>query len=244
MPSRPAHVRSFAARNAYLKTVTKTWLQILLEAFPIGPKVENRIQIIPFSLAAYTSEESIKKVFYLQNKSLAETSIIRIDNLRGIKGATLIDNKGHIQQPIQQLLLGIESTQPTFDKVKVCYNVTQYNSGRVTCLIKKELLEEAQNDIDYLRLHTFLSTLTPNSKAIVTFSVKPPIHIGRSVLPEHISIVTNVIHSLKIDFNCDDTSLISAHSSTPPTKKQKKLYSNKKPTQPLSAPTLPKPSSQ
>ena len=44
-------------------------------------KVEIRIQIIPFSLAAYTSEESIKKVFYLQNKSLAETSIIRIDNL-------------------------------------------------------------------------------------------------------------------------------------------------------------------
>jgi hypothetical protein len=74
------------------KEEAKTWLQIFLEAFPIGPKVENRIQIIPFSLTAYTSEESIKKVFYLQNKSLvAEISIIRIDNLRGIKDASYPD---------------------------------------------------------------------------------------------------------------------------------------------------------
>jgi len=91
------------------KEEAKTWLKILLAAFPISPKVENRIQIVPFSLATCTSEESIKEGFYvyLQDKSLAKTSIIRIDNLRGIKGTTLIDNKGHIQQPIQQLLLGI-----------------------------------------------------------------------------------------------------------------------------------------
>jgi hypothetical protein len=110
--------------------------------FPIGPKVENRIQIVPFSFAAYTSEESIKKVFYLQNKSLTETSTIRIDNLRGIKDTTLINKQGHIQQPIQQLLLGTESTRPAFDtKVKVFYDVViQYNSGRVTCLIKKGTL--------------------------------------------------------------------------------------------------------
>ena len=208
------------------KEEAKTWLKILLAAFPIGPKVENRIQIVPFSLAAYTSEESIKKVFYLQNKSLVETSIIRIDNLRGIKDTTLINNKGHIVQPIQQLLLGTESTQPAFNKVKVFHDVIQYNSGRVTCLVKKELLKEAQHAIDYL-LDTFLSTLTPDSKAMVTFSAKSPIRIGRSVLPEHIAKATNAIQSLEIDFDCDDASLISAYS-TPPKTNNNQLYSNKK----------------
>jgi hypothetical protein len=104
--------------------------------------------------------------------------------------------------------------------------VIQYNSGRVTCLVKKELLKEAQHAIDYL-LDTFLSTLTPDSKAIVTFSAKSPIRIGRSVLPEHIAKATNAIHSLEIDFDCDDASLISAYS-TPPKTNNNQLYSNKK----------------
>ena len=97
-----------------------------------------------------------------------------------------------------QLLLEIESTQPVFNKVKVFHDVTQYNFGRITCLVKKELLEEAQNAIDYL-LDTFLSTLTPNSKAIITFPTKPPIRMGCSVLPQHIAIVPNVICSLEVD---------------------------------------------
>ena len=108
--------------------------------------------------------------------------------------ATLIDNKGLIKQLIQQLLLGIESTQPTFDKVKVFRDVTEYNFGRITCLVKKELLEEAQNSIDHL-LDTLLSALTPYSKAIITFPTKPLIRIGHSVLNQHIAIVTNVIRS-------------------------------------------------
>jgi hypothetical protein len=86
-------------------------------------------------------------------------------------------------------------------------------------------LEEAQNAIDHL-LDTFLSTLMPDSKAIVAFSAKSPIRIGRSVLPEHIAIVTNAIRSLEIDFDCEDASLISAFST--PTKTNNQLYSNKK----------------
>ena len=61
---------------------------------------------------------------------------------------------------------------------------------------------------------------------IVTFSAKSPGHIGRSVLLEHIVIVTNAIRSLEIDFNCNDASLISAYSTPPKTNNQ--LYSNKK----------------
>jgi hypothetical protein len=107
-------------------------------------------------------------------------------------------------------------------------------------------LEEAQNAIDHL-LDTFLSTLMPDSKAIVTFSAKSPIHIGYSVLPEHIAIVTNAIRSsLEIDFDCNDASLISAFSTPPKTNNQ--LHTNstatRKPMQLLSAPTLPKPPSQ
>jgi hypothetical protein len=90
---------------------------------------------------------------------------------------------------------------------------------------KKELLVEAQHAIDHL-LDTFLSTLTPDSKDIVAFSAKSPIRIGRSVLPEHIAIVTNAIRSLEIDFNCDDATLISTYSTPPKTNNQ--LYSNKK----------------
>jgi hypothetical protein len=67
-------------------------------------------------------------------------------------------------------------------------------------------LEEAQNAIDRL-LDTFLSTLTPNPKAIITFSAKSPVRIGRSVLPEHIVTATNAIRSLEINFDCDDASL-------------------------------------
>ena len=74
--------------------------------------------------------------------------------------------------------------------------MTEYNFGCVTCLVKKELLEVAQNAIDHL-LDTLLSTLTPDSKegAIITFPTKPPIRIGRSVLTQHIVIVTDVIRS-------------------------------------------------
>ena len=53
------------------KEEAKTWLQRLLESFPIGIQVENNFQIVPFSLAAYTTEKSIKKVFLLQNQCLA-----------------------------------------------------------------------------------------------------------------------------------------------------------------------------
>jgi hypothetical protein len=94
------------------------------------------------------------------------------------------------------------------------------------CLVKKELLEEAQHAIDYL-LNTFLPTLTPDSKAIVTFSAKYPIRIGHSFLPEHIATATNAIRSLEIDFDCDAASLISAYS-TPPKTNNNQLYSNKK----------------
>jgi hypothetical protein len=49
------------------KEEAETWLQRLLKVFPIGIQVENNIQIVPFSLTAYTTEKSIKKVFLLQN---------------------------------------------------------------------------------------------------------------------------------------------------------------------------------
>ena len=51
---------------------------------------------------------------------------------------------------MQQLLLQIESTQPTFDKVKFFHDVTLYKSGCITWLVKKELLEEAKKAIDHL----------------------------------------------------------------------------------------------
>jgi hypothetical protein len=63
------------------KEEAKAWLQRLLESFPIGIQQENAIQIVPFSLAAYTTEKSIKKVSLLQNQCLAQSAIIRIDNL-------------------------------------------------------------------------------------------------------------------------------------------------------------------
>jgi hypothetical protein len=85
-------------------------------------------------------------------------------------------------------------------------------------------LAEAQYAIDYL-LDTFLSTLTPDSKAMITFSAKSPIRIGRSVLPEHIATATNAIRSLEIDVDYDDASLISAYS-TPPKTNNNQLYSN------------------
>jgi hypothetical protein len=107
------------------KEAAKTWLQRLLESFPIGIQVENNIQIVPFSLTAYTTEKSIKKVFLLQNQCLAQSAIIRIDNLRGIQDTTLVNNAGIISGPsIQTLLLEHMSTQPAIKKITVFHMVT------------------------------------------------------------------------------------------------------------------------
>jgi flagellin-like hook-associated protein FlgL len=43
-----------------------------------------------------------------------------------------------------------------------------------------------------------------------------PIRIGRSILPDHIAVVTQGIRSLKVDFNFDDDSFLSAYSTPPP----------------------------
>jgi hypothetical protein len=99
------------------KEEAKTWFRKLLEAFPIGIQVKNNIQIVPFSLTAYTTEISIKKVFLLQNQCLAQSAIIRIDNLRGIQDKTLINNEGIIKEiSIQDLLL--EHVQKTLQPRK------------------------------------------------------------------------------------------------------------------------------
>ena len=198
------------------KEEAKTWLQRLLESFPIGIQKENAIQIVPFSLAAYTTEKSIKKVFLLQNQCLAQSAIIRIDNLRGIQDTTLVNSSGIIcGQSIQTLLLEHMSTQPAIEKIPVFHMVTQYNSGRVTCLVKSDFLAEAQKTIDYF-LDTYIPSLEPESQARITFPNKPPIRIGRSILPDHIAIVTQAIRSLEVDFNLDDDSFLSAYSTPPP----------------------------
>jgi hypothetical protein len=104
--------------------------------------------------------------------------------------------------------------------------VTQYNSGRVTCLVKSDFLAEAQKTIDYF-LDTFILSLESESQARITFPHKPPICIGRSILPNHIAIVTQAIRSLEVDFNFDDDSFLSAYSTPPPANNS---YNNKKRT--------------
>jgi hypothetical protein len=104
--------------------------------------------------------------------------------------------------------------------------VTQCNSGRVTCLVKSDFLAEAQKTIDYF-LDTFIPSLEPESQARITFPNKPPIRIGRSILPDHIAIVTQAIRSLEVDFNFDDDSFLSAYSTPPPANNS---YNNKKRT--------------
>jgi hypothetical protein len=163
------------------KEEAKIWLQRLLESFPIGIQNENDIQIAPFSVAAYRTEKSIKKVFLLQNQCLAQSAIIRIDNLRGIQDTTLVNNAGIIcGQSIQDLLLEHMSSQTAIEKIPVFPMVTQYNSGRVTCLVKNDFLAEAQKTIDYFQ-DTFIPSLEPESQARITFPNKPRSHPHRSL---------------------------------------------------------------
>jgi len=106
------------------------------------------------------------------------------------------------------------SSQPAIEKIPVFHMVTQYNSGRVTCLVKSDFLAEAQKTINYF-LDTYIPSLEPESQARITFPNKPPIRIGRSILPDHIAIVTQAIRSLEVDFNFDDDSFLSAYSTPP-----------------------------
>jgi hypothetical protein len=72
-----------------------------------------------------------------------------------------------------------------------------------------------------------IPSLAPESQAKITFPNKLPIRTGRSILPDHIAIVTQAIRSLEVDFNFNDDSFLSAYSTPPPANNS---YNNKKRT--------------
>ena len=190
------------------KSHAKEWFPILLETFPIGT---TGPQLIPFSAAQFNRDQSIKKVFYLHNKSLADGVLIRIDNLRGLD-QKLKSNDGSHEPTLRQSLLDQRSRSSSADSL--FFSVSQYNSGRVTLLLKKAYVEEAYELLDYF-LDTYIPSLHPESQSVITFPHKKPIRIGRPHLPEHIAIVKRAIEILPDEINLDDESQITTLSSPP-----------------------------
>ena len=196
------------------KSDAKIWFPKFLETFPIGGDAPN---LIPFSAANYNSDSSIKKVFYLHNQSLNDSALIRIDNLRGL--TEKIQHSSGAQEPTLQQSFLDQRTRAD-PSVPLFFSVSQYNSGRITLLLKKAHLSEATELIDYF-LDTYLPTLSPDTLKRITFPARPPIRIGRPSLPDHIALVKRAIDTLPTELNLDDSSqlsnLTSPPSNAPPT---------------------------
>ena len=191
------------------KTDAKTWFKIFLETFPIGG---SEPQLIPFSASTHSASQSIRKVFYLHNKSLNDSELIRIDNLRGLEQKLYSKDEQPeptLRQSLTSLTTRADPSTPLF------FSVSQYNSGRVTLLLRKSHLEEAHELLDHL-LDSYIPSLHPDSQALLTFPEKPPLRIGRPSLPEHIAILTKAIDQLPIELDFDDTSHLTPFSTPPP----------------------------
>ena len=224
-PQPTIHRLSIVAQTVSLNTAIKTrawvikmdkqdankWFKTLLQTFPInGPQT---VKLVPLSAAAYAQEKSIKKVFFLHNRSLREHLIIRIDNLRGLD--EILDKRDNTRQtPLRQSLLDHAST--IHPSTKLFDSVSQYNSGRVTLLVHASHLDEALQVIDYL-LDEYLPTqLTSASLAKITFPTRRPIRIGRPSIPDHIALVAKAIHDMDTDFDIDEASEVSVYTNPSP----------------------------
>ena len=190
------------------KSHAKKWFSVLLETFPIGTEGP---QLVPFSAAQFNRDQSIKKVFYLHNKSLADGHLIRIDNLRGLDSKLKNANEAH-EPTLRQSLLDQRSRKNPTDSL--FFSVSQYNSARVTLLLKKDYIDEAYELLDYF-LDSYIPSLHPDSQKSITFPNKKPIRIGRPFLADHIAIVKKAIEFLPDEINLDDESQITNLSSPP-----------------------------
>jgi len=191
------------------KADAKKWFPIMLKTFPICNAIGSSIQLVPFSAAAY-SQENTKKVFYLHNKSLADSALIRVDNLRNLQ-VPLLSKSGSDDVPLSNALLALKSS---VTNKQLFFSVSQYNSGRVTLLLQKDHFSEACHVIDNL-LDEYLPALSERSLKEITFPNKPPIRIGRTVPPAHIAIVNEAIKDLDVNFDLDDQSVVSEYTSPP-----------------------------
>ena len=189
------------------------WFQTFILVFKLenGP---DSIQMVPFSAAAYASDDSIKAIFLLQNKYLHDHTTIRIDNLRGLDESLFLTNGS----PTKTLRESFLSTTISASGHHVFKSVTQYNSGRVTLLVPTSLLDEAHQIIDNFIDEYVVSTLNASSIAKVTFPSKPPLRVGRPKMPEHIAVVASAIKNLASNINLDDASVLTTYSAPPPSR--------------------------
>ena len=191
------------------KTLAKQWFKTLLETFPIGG---TGPQLVPFSAAGHNRDQSLRKVFLLHNKSLTDSELLRIDNLRGLD-AIIYDKNNNLEPTLR--LSFLDQKLRSDPNVSLFHSVSQYNSGRVVLLLRREHLQEAQELIDHF-LDIYIPSLLETSQQLITFQEKPPIRIGRPSFPDHIAVLTKAIDTLPIELDFDDSSQLTPFSNPPP----------------------------
>lgn len=189
------------------------WLETMLKVFPLQTN-EVGIQLVPFISAANDKDKSMLKIFLFQNKWLQEQSVIRVDNLRGLDEVLTETAPPLHTTTIRSYFMNLKVADT--DDEKLFLSVSQYNSGRVTFIVKQKHHHEALEHIDEMVDSYINNQLEPASRAAITFPNRAPVRIGRSKIPQVIEPVlqqvsTLYLPSFEIDLNDDDA--ISAWSN-------------------------------
>ena len=188
----------------------------------------EELELIPYN-SFFDVDDVFRQAFIQQNNTLNNYRSIRVDNLFGLDAA-LIEQSGETTT-IRELFAAAEDGKHPF------LHLTQYNSGRVNFLVKKDDEKWACAIINDFIYDYIAHNLTEDSKNLITKPNKSPRIVGGThEVPQQIAVYLQSAKK-RNPLPVDTTSITSDLTSPPLTQRQtyasvasKKIHRTASPT--------------